>query len=298
MISKSSLKHLRIPFSFFLLPVFLFALAFTPNLNGSRLFWVFVALHFFLYPSSNGYNSYFDKDEESIGGLKHPPKVTSDLYWVSLALFLIAIGIGWTINISVAMMILLYGLVSMAYSHTGIRIKKHPWLSWIIAGLFQGYFTFAITYAGVSDLGFAVLFKPHVLIPGLLTSLMLWASYPLTQVYQHREDSRRGDRTLSLVLGIRGTFLFSSLFFLLAGAAYAWFFIDRNQEESLWVFLAAMAPVMIYFVIWFNFIRLNAGKYASYSWVMGMNLISAIMLNAFFIYYFFENTQIHQALGY
>lgn len=298
MISQSSLKHLRIPFSFFLFPVFLFALAFTPNLNGSRLLWVFIALHLFLYPSSNGYNSYFDKDEESIGGLKHPPKVTSDLYWLSLVFFMIAIAIGWTINFSIALMILVYGLVSMAYSHPIIRIKKYPWLSWFIAGLFQGYFTFAIAYAGVSNLNYEVLFKPHVYIPGLLTSLMLWATYPLTQVYQHGEDSRRGDRTLSLLLGIKGTFLFSSIFLLLTGLGYVWFFINRNQEESMWLFLAAMAPVMIYFFVWFNFVRVNSEKYASYSWVMGMNLVAACMLNIFFIYYFFENTQIHQALGY
>ncbi|MFZ9971436.1 MAG: ubiquinone biosynthesis protein UbiA, partial [Bacteroidia bacterium] len=37
MITRSTLLHLRIPFSFFLLPVFLFALALTPNHNGERM---------------------------------------------------------------------------------------------------------------------------------------------------------------------------------------------------------------------------------------------------------------------
>jgi 1,4-dihydroxy-2-naphthoate octaprenyltransferase len=80
MITLSSLRHLRIPFSLFLMPVFFFALGLTPNLNESRILWVFLALHLFLYPSSNGYNSFFDRDEESIGGLKRPPKVTPDLF--------------------------------------------------------------------------------------------------------------------------------------------------------------------------------------------------------------------------
>lgn len=296
MISLSSLKHLRIPFSLFLMPVFFFALALTPNLNGSRILWVFIALHLFLYPSSNGYNSYFDNDEESIGGLKHPPKVTKDLYWLSLAFFLIAIGIAATINFSFASMLFVYGLVSMAYSHPSIRIKKYPWLSWFIAGLFQGYFTFGLAYAGLSDLSWEVLIKPHVLIPGLLTSVMLWGNYPLTQVYQHGEDSRRGDRTLSLVLGIKGTFLFSALVFMITGAAFAWFFIDRNQTQILWIYLAAMMPIMLYFLTWFNFIRVNPAKYANYNWAMGMNYFSALALNAFFIYYFLENTQILQAM--
>jgi hypothetical protein len=297
MISRSTLKHLRIPFSLFLMPVFFFALALTPNLNEVRLFLVFLALHLFLYPSSNGYNSYFDKDEESIGGLKHPPKVTSDLYWVSLMLFALALVLGGIVSIYFAQMLAVYGVVSMAYSHPSIRIKKYAWASWLIAGLFQGYFTFAMTYAGLSDLGWDVFFKPHVVIPGLLTSLMLWGNYPLTQVYQHREDAKRGDNTLSLKLGIQGTFVFSSIFFSLTGAGHIWFFLSRNQDYIIWTYLSAMAPILVFFLIWFVFVRRNKA-YANYSWAMGMNVISALTLNAFFIYYFLENTQILQAIGY
>lgn len=280
------------------MPVFFFSLALTPNLNELRLLLVFLALHLFLYPSSNGYNSFFDRDEESIGGLKHPPKVTNDLYWLAQAFFLISLLVGAWINWEFAGMILVYGLVSMAYSHPAIRIKKYPFASWFIAGLFQGYFTFAMAYAGLSDLGWDVLIKPHVLIPGLLTSLMLWGNYPLTQVYQHGEDSRRGDRTISLFLGIKGTFFFSSVLFGMTGLAFTWYFFDRNQTEMIWVFLGAMAPIVLYFLVWFGFVKTNAEKYASYSWAMGMNSISALALNAFFIYYFLQNTQILQVFGY
>lgn len=297
MITRSSLRHLRIPFSLFLMPVFLFALALTPNHNGERLLLVFVVLHLFLYPSSNAYNSYFDKDEDSIGGLKHPPKVTPDLYWLSQGFLLVALALGIRINWSFVTMLLVYALVSMAYSHPSIRIKKYPWASWFIAGFFQGYFTFAMAYAGLSELGWDVVFKPHVLIPGLLTSLMLWGNYPLTQVYQHGEDSRRGDQTLSLTLGIKGTFMFSAILFALTGAAFAWYFLDRNQTGVLWVYLGAMAPIILFFLIWFGFVNSNPEKYASYSWAMGMNCVSSLILNAFFIYYFLENTQILQVFG-
>jgi 1,4-dihydroxy-2-naphthoate octaprenyltransferase len=210
---------------------------------------------------------------------------------------LIAIAIGSLINWSFASMILVYGLVSMAYSHPSIRIKKYPFLSWFIAGIFQGLFTFAMVYAGVSNLDWAVMLKPHILIPGLLTTAMLWGNYPLTQVYQHREDARRGDRTLSLILGIKGTFTFASIVFLITGLAFAWYFIDRNQISILWIYLSAMAPIGLYFLIWFGFIIQNPEKYANYNWAMGMNTISAITLNAFFIYYFLENTQVLQVLG-
>jgi 1,4-dihydroxy-2-naphthoate octaprenyltransferase len=297
MISRSSVRHLRIPFSLFLMPVFFFALSLTPNLDGERLVIVFLALHLFLYPSSNGYNSYFDKDEESIGGLKHPPKVTSDLYWLSHGFLLIAVVLGLMISWSFASMLMIYAGVSMAYSHPSIRIKKYPWASWFVAGFFQGYFTFAAAYAGLSDLGWDVFMKSHVALPGLLTSLMLWANYPLTQIYQHREDSRRGDLTLSLKLGIRGTFIFSAILFVFTGIAFISYYLERNQESVVWIYLLAMTPVIVFFLFWWRSSLIHPMKYVSYSWAMMMNWISASALNAFFIYYFLKNTQVLQAFS-
>ncbi|MEQ8812426.1 MAG: ubiquinone biosynthesis protein UbiA, partial [Imperialibacter sp.] len=78
MLQKATWLHLRIPFSFYLLPVFVFACA-TVKPGGLLLTGIiFLILHLFLYPASNGFNSYFDKDEESIGGLEHPPKVSEE----------------------------------------------------------------------------------------------------------------------------------------------------------------------------------------------------------------------------
>lgn len=297
MFESASWKHLRIPFSFYLLPVFLFALALTPNLNPDRLLIVLVTLHLFLYPSSNGYNSYFDKDEKSIGGLRNPPKVTKGLYYLSLLFFLISLGLGFLVNWQFSAMLLVYSLVSMAYSHPSIRLKKYPYGSWLVAGFFQGCFTFGMAYAGLSDFGWEVFTMPHVLIPGMLTSIMLWGSYPLTQIYQHEEDARRGDITLSLKLGKKGTFLFSSVWFLLTGICFAWFFLGRNQETALFGFLAAMLPVILFFLIWFSFVRKDEEKYINYTWAMWMNRISATALNIFFAWYFLENTQVMQVFG-
>ena len=64
---KNILLHLRIPFSFFLLPIYLFALSQSPAVDVTKAWWVFFILHFMLFPASNAYNSYYDKDEGSIG---------------------------------------------------------------------------------------------------------------------------------------------------------------------------------------------------------------------------------------
>jgi hypothetical protein len=74
---------------------FLFALAVSPNFTASQLLWSFVIIHLLLYPASNGYNSYFDKDEKSIGGLKNPPPVNKTLYYAALLLDALAIVLGW-----------------------------------------------------------------------------------------------------------------------------------------------------------------------------------------------------------
>jgi 1,4-dihydroxy-2-naphthoate octaprenyltransferase len=296
MFSRSSWLHLRIPFSFFLLPIFLFSLSISPNFNGARLFWVFFILHFLLYPASNGYNSYFDKDEKSIGGLKHPPPVRKGLYFLSLTLDVIAIVLAYIkINTTFAIMVLAYGLVSKGYSHPLTRLKKYAWPSWLITGLFQGLFTFAMCYIGVNDFGIEQALRTKVLIPGALTSLMLWANYPLTQIYQHEEDTKRGDITLSSKLGIMGTFYFAATVFTAAVAGFLFFLRFVFGENAAWFFLLAIIPLMAYFFYWF-FLAMKSNEHADYGHTMRLNFISATCLNTFFIYLFLETSQILQVL--
>jgi 1,4-dihydroxy-2-naphthoate octaprenyltransferase len=296
MLRRSSWLHLRIPFSYFLLPVFLFSLCVSPNLNGPRIGWVLFILHFLLYPASNGYNSYFDKDEKSIGGLKNPPPVSKGLYFLSLIFDILAIVLGYLkINLAFAVMLLLYGLVSKAYSHPAIRLKKYAITGWIITGLFQGFFTFVMCYVGVNDLPPEAALTPSVVVPAVLTSIMLWANYPMTQVYQHEEDAKRGDKTFSLMLGVKGTFYFAAIFFAAATAGFVWYLSTFFQLTYALIFLAALSPVLLYFFYWFNQVRRDESK-ADYQNTMWLNLISATCLNGFFIYLFLDASQVIQAL--
>src|SRR5690348_14392780 len=80
---KSTVKLMRIPFSYFLMPVFLFALSQVQHIDIKNAVLSFIAMHLFIYPASNGYNSYMDKDETSIGGLKNPPRPTKKLFYLS-----------------------------------------------------------------------------------------------------------------------------------------------------------------------------------------------------------------------
>jgi 1,4-dihydroxy-2-naphthoate octaprenyltransferase len=280
MFTRSTWLHLRIPFSFFLMPVFMFGLALSGATDWINILLIFLAVHLFLYPASNGYNSYFDKDEKSIGGLKNPPKVSLGLYRASLLFDGLALILGAFVSLEFAVMLFIYGLVSKAYSHPTIRLKKYPFLSWFVAGFFQGAFTFVMVMAGLKDMSILEM-NWSVYHPALLSSAILWGSYPMTQVYQHEEDARRGDITLSIKLGIRGTFIFTTIVFGVATIMY-WYFL-RNQFDAMtaWLFVAAMVPVVGFFNWWFLKV-IKDEKLADFTNTMRLNLISAICLHLSF----------------
>ncbi len=286
--------HLRIPFSFFLMPVYLFALAISPNFGESRLIWSFIIIHLLLYPASNAYNSYFDKDEKSIGGLKNPPPVNKGLYYTSLGFDILAIVLGYLkINTLFAIMLLIYGLVSKAYSHPSVRLKKYPIAGWLTIGVFQGFFTFLMCYVGINGFELSNLNQPKVLIPALLTSIMLWGNYPMTQVYQHEEDTKHGDRTISLMLGIRGTFIFVQAMFTVATICFLLYFLQYHSMQMGYAFLMAMAPLVVFFMYWFYLVWKDASR-ANFTFTMWLNFISSCCLNGFFIYLWVSSSHLDQ----
>ncbi len=295
MFSLSTLLHLRIPFSFFLMPVYIFSLAISPNFTASRILWSFLIIHLLLYPASNGYNSYFDKDEKSIGGLKNPPPVNRELYVVALLFDGLAILLGLKISLLFSVMLLIYGLASKAYSHPSIRLKKYPIMGWLVTGFFQGFFTFLMCYEGINAFGLNGFFKASILIPAALTSLMLLGNYPMTQIYQHEEDKKHGDKTLSIALGIKGTFLFTFIVFTIAIIGFMMYFISFFNSRYAILFISFLSPVLVYFSIWFLKAK-KSERLVTYGRTMWLNFISAICLNGFFIYFFLESTHVLQAI--
>lgn len=134
---RNSLILLRIPFSFFLSPVFFFALLCCPVESSSRAAQVFIILHILIYPASNGYNSFQDRDTGSIGGIKKPPPPDKSLFYITLLLDFI--GLVWAVFLSpvFALLLLAYVLASRAYSWRGIRLKKYPVIGFLTVFSFR-----------------------------------------------------------------------------------------------------------------------------------------------------------------
>ena len=148
---KAVLLHLRFPFSLMLMPVYLFALSTAHFVNNTYAVVVFVILHLFVYPASNGYNSYFDKDEGSIALIKSPPKVNKYLYYTAISLEWIGLLAAFLVSFPFALCVLLYNFISKAYSHPSIRLKKHPIISFLVVFVFQGGFIYLICIFAVSN---------------------------------------------------------------------------------------------------------------------------------------------------
>jgi 4-hydroxybenzoate polyprenyltransferase len=278
---RDALTLMRIPFSVYLMPVFWFALSALQQVTIGRAIVVFMILHLLVYPASNGYNSYYDRDEGSIGGLKHPPKVNRELMYLVLAFDVLAVLLSIFLSPFFAVLVALYLLISKAYSYEGIRLKKYPIISTIVVTFFQGAFTFAMVQVGVGLKLQEVLQFPNFGF-AIVSTLFLCGSYPLTQIYQHHEDSQRGDITISLLLGITGTYIFAAISLLLGTGVLLWLYYTADQFQNIIIFLIATAPILYYFTNWAIGATRN-NTLVNYDNTMHMNKISSVCISIAFI---------------
>jgi 1,4-dihydroxy-2-naphthoate octaprenyltransferase len=288
---RDTLLHLRLPFSFFLLPVFCFAISQSVHPNFVNTIVVFIVLHFFIYPASNSYNSYMDQDKGSIGGLKNPPPVTVKLYYVSIIFDVTGLLLCLLINWKMLVLMMAYIGVSKAYSWKKIRLKKYGFAGWLVVMLFQGGYTFLLVNMAAENSFNTSWFDSRHFECMVIASLLIGGFYPLTQIYQHEEDSSRGDFTISYKLGIPGTFIFSGLVFLVASTiAFHYFSLFFSLEQFI-IFIVCLIPVILYYFYWFAKAMRNK-IFADYSNAMRLTFISSSCMIVCFCILYFLNHQL------
>ena len=282
MLLRSTVQLLRFHFSFFLLPVFLFAISQIPVVNWRITFFVFFVLHLLVYPASNGYNSYMDRDETPIGGLKKPMQPTRQLFRISLLMDVIALVISLIISKVLALGILFYIIASRAYSYRSIRLKQYPVIGFLTVFIFQGAVIFFIVYYACSAN------KPAVapIIPCFVSSLLIGALYPLTQIYQHEADKKDGVITISYILGKRGSFILSGLLFISATALLYYYFVAIHQQNNFFFFLIFTAPVVLFFCYWMLGVWRNTAA-ANFKNSLIMNVVAMLCTSGYFTFLIF-----------
>jgi 4-hydroxybenzoate polyprenyltransferase len=248
--------------------------------NNSHALVVFLILHLLVYPASNAYNSYFDKDESSIALIKNPPKVDRSLYITAISLEWFGVLLSFLVNWQFALGVIIYNLLSKAYSHPSVRLKKYPIISFLVVFIFQGGFIYLLCFYAFADVFYG--FTADAFLAAIICSCLIGASYPLTQVYQHEEDFKRGDKTLSLLVGIKGSFLFSGIVFLISLSLMFLYWFRQNQLVNFYVFAALSLPILVYFIWWFKQVLKDKAN-ANYKNAMQMTLISGVVM----LFYFF-----------
>lgn len=278
MLQRSTIQLLRFPFSFFLMPVYLFALSRLLHPHWGRALLIFLILHVLVYPASNGYNSYMDRDEGSIGGVKKPLQPTRQLFIITVVFDCVAIALGFFISSCFALGIALYILASRAYSYRGIRLKRFPVTGYLTVIVFQGAVTFWLVYHGCHPA-----LTLHVPVGGMLaSSLLIGGFYPLTQIYQFEADKRDGVRTISMVLGYRKTFLFTGAVYFFAFSVLAWYFMSDLEMKQFLILQIIMLPVLVYFFVWAAQVWRHASA-ADFAHTMKMNVLASCCSSAAFL---------------
>ena len=263
------------------MPIYWFALSQTLTINVGHAILIFIILHLLIYPASNGYNSYMDRDTGSIGGIKNPMQPTKQLFYITLLLDAVGILLSCLISKWFVAGIILYILASKAYSYRGIRLKKYPVIGFLTVIIFQGAGTFFLVYHG-SSLNKTLQSPPAGLIAA---ALLIGGFYPLTQIYQHYQDKADGVTTLSMLLGYKGTFIFTAIVYFFAVNALAYHLISTLQQNSFFIIQIFFIPVLVYFIWWFKKVSLNNSD-ANFVYTMRMNILASICTNAAFIVLF------------
>ncbi len=277
---SNTVKLLRIPFSYFLMPVFLFAASEAQNPDFVNLIIAFVVLHLFLYPASNAYNSFIDRDEGSIGGLEAPPAPTRLLFYASVLFDAIGLSLALIISFSFFIGTAICILASRAYSSRWTRLKKYPFIGFLTVIIFQGGFIYYVIYNGISTVPLEFVWPAY--LPVIIASLLIGGVYPMTQVYQHEADKKDGVLSISRYLGIKGTFIFCGLIFLCANILFLIYYWLTQTMSLYFLFLILTGPVIVFFLRWYKKVHADEAN-ANFKNTMRLNLIASTCLNVYFI---------------
>ncbi|SMO53245.1 UbiA family prenyltransferase [Gracilimonas mengyeensis] len=243
------LIHLRLHYQFLILSGgYLLAALFVTEPDWET-FWIqFLNVHMLLFGGATAYNSWWDKDEGPIGGLKSPPKMQRWMWPVSMVMQYFGLlwgwwALGWNFALIYALSMLFFWL----YSTPIARWKGKPVLSLVAIGVSTGTNSFFLGFLAAG--GYPITFLEDVVAIGV--ALILLSLYPVSQIFQMEEDNARGDHTFALQFGLKGVRWWYTCSFL-AGAGLISIGLHQQQPLTGWLFggVSLLAYAGIGYVMW------------------------------------------------
>ncbi len=218
---------------------------------------VFVAL---MNGGTLAINSAFDKDEGDIGYLKAPPKPPEHLLLFSCVLLGAATLLGFLLPLPFAFINLACVIMSVLYSVPPPRLKARAGWDLLINCLGFGL---ATPLAGWALTGRP--FSRAILLASIGFAFLFATLYPMTQIYQVAEDSRRGDYTLVIRVGVGRSLWLALVAALVAHGCFLAGILPLGRTPlyllpSLLGWLAVLAPWLRGWRTWTNS-RHEAGMY-------------------------------------
>lgn len=217
--------HLRLHYQVFILSGgYLMGGYLSDGLNGLPFALQFLNVHLLLFGGATAYNSFWDKDNGPVGGLKHPPPMKNWMRFASLLLQMI--GFLWALSAGVlyAFVYFISMLLFWLYSSPTFRWKGSPLKSLAAIGISTGTNSLLLGFlaAGNSSVGL------HIVIAAAGVGCIILSFYPLSQIYQIDEDKKRGDLTFARKYGRSGIKKFFSIAFSLGVILLVWPLANLN----------------------------------------------------------------------
>jgi len=271
----SFILHLRLHYQFFILSGgYLLGGVLVSDLNLADYWMQFLNVHVLLYGGATAFNSWWDKDKGPIGGLKNPPEMKP---WMRNASLLMQFGglvwaavKGWIFSLVYVVSMLFFWL----YSTPLVRWKGSPVLSLIAIGISTGTNSVIL---GVLAGGGA--FTLEILLAAAGCGFVLLSLYPVSQIYQLKEDLARGDNTFAGHFGLKGVQRFFSGSFITGIGLIAFsMFVEMQHISTGFVIMGTIIWIFLCFRIY----RLR-GREDEYEEVMKIKVVTSVLFVLFLI---------------
>ena len=219
-----------------------------------------------------------DRDTTSIGGIEKPLQPTNQLFVFTVIMDVLAILLSFIILPLTAVCIFIYIMFSRLYSYRKIRLKKFPIPGYLIVILNQGGLIFFTVFNAVNN---HINEQPP--LPGIIcATLLIGGFYPITQIYQHKEDAADKVKTISMMLGKKGTFIFCGIVYAIAFGLLCYYFSSVSELYRFGILSIFFIPVLVYFTVWFLQVNKDDSN-ADFKHTMRMNKLASLCTNAAFI---------------
>lgn len=267
--------HLRLHYQFLILSGgYLLGGFLAGEMNVDTYLWQFLNVHILLFGGATAYNSWWDKDKGSIGGLKHPPKMEPWMHPASLALMFAGQAAALKVGIIYSIIYFTSMLLFWLYSTPLARWKSTPHLSLFAIAASTGLNSvlLGLLAAGGS-------FSLQVLLAAAGASIILVSLYPVSQIFQIEEDRQRGDTTFALQYGVAGV----KRFFLSFYTAGSLLLCIALMLDSLLAGTLLLAGTTISGIIIAQFIFGLSGRKEEYRIVMKTKFYASLSFVTFFL---------------